>query len=248
MKKESLKHWHGVKYDPICKSFVLKGFTLIELLVVIAIISILAAMLLPALSKAKEAAKAINCMGNLKQVGLAQLNYLSEYNESFTDNNGPSGTRQWYVLLIAGDYIPANSYCNDPGYDVWWRSDPSQLYARGPTNVNNILFCPSVVVPPATSLNRYRFEWNTTYGGVGRIMYDIVQKLNKITNPSSRFMFLDGKVDTGYLAPVPYYNMSHMANTNRQDWRHSLGINAVYVDGHAEFVKRTNVTKEMLSE
>ena len=91
-----------------------KGFTLIELLVVIAIIGILAGILLPVLSRARESARKTQCMSNVKQIGMGLIMYANENIETFPSSTTGSNDAMISLNLLYDTYISDNKVFNCP--------------------------------------------------------------------------------------------------------------------------------------
>jgi prepilin-type N-terminal cleavage/methylation domain-containing protein len=131
-------------HRPALEASWLQAFTLIELLVVIAIISLLAALLMPALAQAKEKARAIHCLSNLKQIGIALNIYSDEHQDKlipaeYNPRKGLALDGGWPTILYNGRYLSAPtspSYYTVPSVGSVFRCPAGlpQVYSFTPTS------------------------------------------------------------------------------------------------------------------
>ena len=176
------------------------GFTLIELLVVIAIIAILAALLLPALAKAKERANGIACKSNLKQIGLAGFMYGDD-NESLMPfawwNTSDPNTNNFVVLLTP--YIKRTSFQAGTTTD---NSEFAKNVFRCPTRMQEQLDNPAIPPPPPyTTKNPWKISFAMN-------QYTVTQPAS--SPQTMKFTTLIRPVDTLFVCDVSY-DLNHPA-------------------------------------
>ncbi len=239
------------------------GFTLIELLVVIAIIAILASILFPVFATAREKARQTSCLSNIKQLGLAAMQYEQDYDETIVpgwNGVGPSwsgftwpGNQRWMDLLFT--YTKSEQVYSCPS------DNNSVPYRRTPANTvdGNPLYFESVSNPGSYAINAT--YWGTDPDGVpatspnGQPSASVAAPASTIllTEYSPYFVSPCAGGDGWGIAEIAWSDKNACAATfypnakpptlAKSPGRHNGGLNVAYADGHAKWSRIDQLAK-----
>lgn len=198
-----------------CKKLI---FTLIELLVVIAIIAILAAMLLPALSKAREVARCIACTSNQKQIGMLTASYMGSY-EGYYPFTSPTHPASPYQRLLVKLVAPGSTFAgNDPA--------------------NNLFYCPDDVNSDRANFAFGFISYGYNYANLQHLKDSEIRKPSRMVNIvdsalGPRSLIVPGR--KGYYMANEFHNpSSNIAYTRHKN---AKVCNVLSMDGHAESLR-----------
>ena len=229
------------------------GFTLIELLVVMAIISILAAILFPAFSSAREKARQTACVSNLNQLGLGVAQYENDYDDCLPGcADGPTGVNQvggWVYETAYGDGVTTSStfdvtkgslypYVKATGVYICIDDTKGQSESSGTGLSYSINSCAMqgqtyktinhVTVCPGLPLSVFQTTTDTA------LFLEEAAGQSTINGNLTCVNGGNGTTDDGYFIANGLGDTSHF--TNCFSFRHSIGSNVLYIDGHVKWV------------
>ncbi len=221
---------------PLTNRHTQRGFTLIELLVVIAIIALLAAILFPVFAKAREKARQTACLSNMKQLGLAFLQYEGDYDETFPIGTNLARSTGWafpiytYVKSRAVYICPDDTFVS-PNGQATTCSYFQNIYLTGFNGTNS-------PIPPVTA-SQMTSESRTVELGEGTAS-QMLPTSGDYSGMGDGFTADAITLATGFLGGTEYTSIESVATY--PPGRHSDGANWLAFDGHAKWLMGTQVS------